>query len=151
MSLNESVYCVAIAFTMTERVERQICIRFCIYMNIPPRKLFGWSECFQGRCNECSAHKSVAQTLQRWLRTCWKWPTFRKTCNQQNPWDCWTSRGCNQRRSVTDRARTRRWCGDSKHYCVQGLDAGSWREMCCGEIRSVASATRAEGTSSCNC
>ena len=30
MMLSEHVYCVAIAFTMTERVEQQICIKFCI-------------------------------------------------------------------------------------------------------------------------
>ena len=29
MLLNEHVYCVAIAFKMTERVEQQICIKFC--------------------------------------------------------------------------------------------------------------------------
>ena len=30
MPLNEHVYCVAITFKMTERVEQQICIKFCI-------------------------------------------------------------------------------------------------------------------------
>ena len=30
MPLSEHVYCVAIAFKMTERVERRICIKFCI-------------------------------------------------------------------------------------------------------------------------
>ena len=30
MPLSEHVYCVAIAFKMTERVEQQICIRYCI-------------------------------------------------------------------------------------------------------------------------
>ena len=30
MPLSEHVYCVAIAFKMTEQIEQQICIRFCI-------------------------------------------------------------------------------------------------------------------------
>ena len=30
MSLSEHVYCVAVAFTMTERVEQQICIKFYV-------------------------------------------------------------------------------------------------------------------------
>ena len=30
MPLSEHVYCVAIAFKMTEQVEQQICIKFCI-------------------------------------------------------------------------------------------------------------------------
>ena len=30
MPLSEHVYCVAVAFTMTERVEQQICIKFCV-------------------------------------------------------------------------------------------------------------------------
>ena len=30
MPLNEHVYCVAVAFKMTEQIEQRICIRFCI-------------------------------------------------------------------------------------------------------------------------
>ena len=30
MPLNEHVYCVAVTFKVTERVEQQICIEFCI-------------------------------------------------------------------------------------------------------------------------
>ena len=30
MLLSEHVYCVAITFRMTERVEQQICIKFCV-------------------------------------------------------------------------------------------------------------------------
>ena len=30
MPLNEHVYCVAIAFKMTEQVEQQFCITFCV-------------------------------------------------------------------------------------------------------------------------
>ena len=30
MLLSERVYCVAITFTMTEQVEQQICINFCL-------------------------------------------------------------------------------------------------------------------------
>ena len=30
MPLSEHVYCVAVAFKMTEKVEQQICIKFCI-------------------------------------------------------------------------------------------------------------------------
>ena len=28
--MNEHAYCVAVAFKMTERVEQQICIKFCV-------------------------------------------------------------------------------------------------------------------------
>ena len=30
MPLSEHVYCVAVAFEMTEQIEQQICIKFCI-------------------------------------------------------------------------------------------------------------------------
>ena len=40
--LREHVYCVAIAFKMTEWVEQWICIKFCVSLNIPPLKLFLW-------------------------------------------------------------------------------------------------------------
>ena len=33
MLLSEHVYCVAIAFKMTEQVEQQICIRFCVKLD----------------------------------------------------------------------------------------------------------------------
>ena len=107
-------------------------------------------EGFQGRCNECSANKSVAQMLQRWLRICWKWPAFWKACNKQDTWESWTCTGCNQHRSVTA-VRIRSWTGDSKSYCVQDFDAGSWHETCSGNIRSATSDARAEGTSRCSC
>ena len=35
MLLSEHVYCVAIAFKMTERVEQGICIKFCIKLECP--------------------------------------------------------------------------------------------------------------------
>ena len=109
------------------------------------------SEGFQGWHNECSANKSVAQMLQRWLRLCWKWSTLWKAYNKQNTWECWMHIGCNQQRLVTDSVRTRSWARDSKNYCVWDFDAGSWNEMCPGKICSTASATRAEGISCCSC
>ena len=30
MTLSEHVYCVAIAFKMTEQVEQRVCIKFCV-------------------------------------------------------------------------------------------------------------------------
>ena len=42
MLLRDHVYCVAIAFKMTERVEQQICPNFVLSLNIPLEKLFGW-------------------------------------------------------------------------------------------------------------
>ena len=42
MPLSEHVYCVTITFKMTEWVEQRICIRFCVKLNIPPQKPFGW-------------------------------------------------------------------------------------------------------------
>ena len=35
MPLSEHVYCVAIAFKMTEPVEQQICIKFCVKLEHP--------------------------------------------------------------------------------------------------------------------
>ena len=151
MLLNERVYCVVVTFKVTEQVEQWIGIKFCVKLEHSSAETMQVIERAFGYNAMSAAQISVARALQRWLRTCWKWSTFRKTCNKQNPWACWTCRGCNQRRSVTDRARTRCWCGDSKHYCVRNLDAGSWRETGCGKIHSVTSATRAEGTSCCSC
>ena len=42
MPLSVHVYCVAIAIKMTEQVEQWICIRFCVKLEHPPWKLFGW-------------------------------------------------------------------------------------------------------------
>ena len=68
------------------------------------------SEGYWRRCNEGSANKSAAQTLQRCSRICWKW----STCNKQNTWECWTCIGYNQQRSVTDSARVEAHLGISK-------------------------------------
>ena len=38
--LNEHVYCVAVAFKMTELTEQQVCIKFCIKLDHSQRKLF---------------------------------------------------------------------------------------------------------------
>ena len=35
MPLREHVYCVAIAFKMTEQVEQRICIKFCVKLEHP--------------------------------------------------------------------------------------------------------------------
>ena len=42
MPLNELVYCVAVAFKMTEQVEQWICIEFVLRLNTPLGKLFKW-------------------------------------------------------------------------------------------------------------
>ena len=42
MALSEHVYCVAITFKMTERVEQWICIKFWMKLENPPWKLFEW-------------------------------------------------------------------------------------------------------------
>ena len=34
MPMNEHVYCVALTFKMTEQVEQQICIRFCVKLEL---------------------------------------------------------------------------------------------------------------------
>ena len=86
---------------MTEWVEQWICIKFCIKLwTFLCRNYSGGSEGFQGWCNECSTNKSVAQTLQRWLRICWKWSMFWTACNKQNTWECWMCTGCSQQRLV---------------------------------------------------
>ena len=47
-----------------------------------------------------AAQISLAETLQRWSRVCWKWSTFWKACNKQNTWECWMCTGCDQWRLV---------------------------------------------------
>ena len=42
MPLNEHVHCVAIAFKTTEQVEQRISIKFCVKLEHPPWKVFGW-------------------------------------------------------------------------------------------------------------
>ena len=42
MPLSEHVYCVAVTFKMTERIEQEICTNFVLSMNIPLQKLFRW-------------------------------------------------------------------------------------------------------------
>ena len=42
MPLSECVYCVAVAFKMTEVVEQRICIKFCIKLEHSAGKLVGW-------------------------------------------------------------------------------------------------------------
>ena len=151
MPLSEHVYCVAFAFKMTEWVEQQICIKFCIKLEQSSVETIHIdSEGFWGWCNECSSNKSVAQTLQRWLRMCWKRSMFWKAWNKRNTWECWTCTGCNQQRSATDSARTRSSSGDPKIYCVWDFDAESWHGMCHGKICSTASATRAKAASCCS-
>ena len=94
---------------------------------------------------------SPLQTGPDGSRICWERPPFWKACSKQNPWECWACAGCSQQRSATDSVRTSGWSGDSRHYCVWDFDTGSWHEMCCGKIHSVASVTRAEGTLCCSC
>ena len=72
MPLSECVYCVAVAFTMTEQVQQWICIQFGAKLAHSAEKLFGYSEGFRGWWNECSRNKNVVQMLQRWSRICWK-------------------------------------------------------------------------------
>ena len=40
MPLSDPVYCVAIAFKMTEQVEEKFTSNFVLNLNIPPQKLF---------------------------------------------------------------------------------------------------------------
>ena len=56
MPLNEHVYCVAIAFKMTEQVEQQICIRFCSKL-------------------EHSSVETIQVILFRWFRRPQLWAT----------------------------------------------------------------------------
>ena len=77
-------------------------------------------------------------------------PHPRRPATNKITWECWTCISCNQQSSVTGSARTRSWSGASKNYCVRDFDTGSWHETCCGKILSVASTTRAEGTSCCS-
>ena len=146
MPLSEHVHCVAISFKMTERIEQRICIKFWIKLE---HSSTGWFTRLSGMMYECNTNKSVAQTLQRWLRICWKWSMFWKACNKQNTWESWMCMSCNQRRLATDSVRTRSWSEDSKNYYVWDFDSGSWHGTC-DKIRSAAFATRAEGIEHCS-
>ena len=147
MPLNEPVYCVAVAFKMTEQVEQQIWFKFCVKLEHSSvetiwmiQKAFG------------DDAVSAAQMLQRWSRMCWEWSVFWKVCNKQNTWECWTLwAAINKDQQATDSVRTRHRPGNSKNYYVQDFDPGSWHETCHGKICSMSSATRAEGTSCCSC
>ena len=126
MPLNEHVYCVAIAFKMTEWVEQWICIKFCIKLEhssaetiLMIQKAFG--------DDAMDAVQMLVQTRERGLRIGWKWSMFWKACNKQNTFEC------DWRLTV----RTRSWSGDSKNDYVQDFDEGSWPEMCPGKICSV--------------
>ena len=118
MSLSERVYCVVIAFKMTEWVQQWICIKFCIKlehsseetiqmiqkdlrdnaMRAAPIKL--WHECFKDG--------------QQFVESDPHWKAF----NKENTWECWTCTNCNQQRSATDSESTRSCShfGDSKIY-----------------------------------
>lgn len=142
-----SMLCMAVAFKLTELVEQPICIRFCVKLQNSSteriqmiQKAFGMIQIVQCK------YKSVTETLQRWLRICWRWFTFWKTCNKQNNWECWMCMGCNKQRLVTDSAKTRNWSGYSKNDCVCDCDEGSWHKMYCGKIRSAPFVTRTERT-----
>ena len=41
MPLSEHVYCVAIAFKMTEQLEQQICIKFCVKLELSSMETTG--------------------------------------------------------------------------------------------------------------
>ena len=100
---------------MTEQVDQQISIKFCVKLAFLHGNCLDDSEGFQGWCNECSTNKHEAQMLQRWSRICWKWSTFWKACNKQNTWECWMCMGCSLQRWATDSVKTRSWSGDSKN------------------------------------
>ena len=42
MPLSDHVYCVVVTFKMTEQIEQQICIKFCVKLEHSSVKLFGW-------------------------------------------------------------------------------------------------------------
>ena len=75
--------------------------------------------------------------LQRWLRICWKWSTFWKTCTNHNAWECWTRTGCNPQKLAMDSVRAGNWSGDSENYCVWDFDSRSLHEICRDKIRST--------------
>ena len=151
MPLSEHGYCVAIIFKMTEWVEQQLYIKFCVKLkNSSAETIQMIQKAFRDNAMS-AAQMKVRHELQRWTRICWKWSTFWKACNNQNAWECLMCMGYNQQRPATDSVRTKSWSGDSKNYCAWDFDAGSQHETCHRKIRSATSATRAEGTSCCHC
>ena len=68
--MSEHVYCVAIAFKMTEQVEQQICIKFCIKLDHSPVQTIQMIQKALGDNAMSAAQISVTQTFQTWLRIC---------------------------------------------------------------------------------
>ena len=69
MPLSELVYCVAIAFKMTQKVEQRICIKLCIKLeHFCTETIQMIQKAFKDNAMSAAPKKSVAQTLQKRLR-----------------------------------------------------------------------------------
>ena len=136
MQLSECVYCVAITFKMTEQAEQWICTTFCVKLeHSSHRNYSNGTEGFGGWCNECSTNKSreSAQSDPHSGR-----PATSRTPETVERVHAPTNK--DQRLTVWGLVAD---LGNSKTTASKILmqDLGM---KCCGKIRSVASATRAE-------
>ena len=152
MLLSEHVHCVAITFKITERAEQQICIKFCVQLEQPSMDTI---QMIQKAFRDDTMSAAQIKVWHKWFKDGQNMlkviHVLEGPWNQQITWWCWTCTGCNQQRSVTDTAWNRSWSGDSKNYCVQDFDTGSWHEMCHSKLCFVTSYTSAERASYCRC
>ena len=66
--MREHVYSVAVTFKMTEQVEQQICIKFCVKLEHSSTKTIEMTQKAFGDDAMSAVQIKVAQILQRWSR-----------------------------------------------------------------------------------
>ena len=148
MPLIDHVYCVAIAYKMTKEVEQWISTKFWDKLKYSSTETTwmiwkAFKDVAMSAVQTIKCGSNVSMVVENLLKEC------KSVLEglQQNVWECRACTDYNQQRWVTDSARTSRWSGNSKNYCVLDFDAGSRH----GKIPSVASAARADRTLSCSC
>ena len=82
----EWAYVLCDSHIQNDWVEQWIGIKFCVKLELSSEgNYLDDSEGFRGWCNECRANKSVAQTLQKCSRICWKWPISGRPATSRTP------------------------------------------------------------------
>ena len=151
MLLREHVYYVAVTFKMTEWVEQWMCIKFCI------KPVHSSTETIWMVQKAFREDAMSAVQMKLWHK-CFKdgWESVESDPHSGRPATSRTPENvkCVQAAIHKD-WRLTVWdleadLGNPKTP-VWDFDAGSCHEACHGKICSMASATRAEGTSCCSC
>ena len=146
MLLSEHVYCVVVAFKMTEWVEQWAWIKFCIKLEqssadtlLMIQKTFGDDAVSAAQITVWHKHfKDSQESVEN--DPCSERPASSRTPG--NVERVWTTDNKDHQLIVRELEAD---LGNSENYCVWEFDSGSWHKTCPGKIRSVASATRAEG------